>query len=232
MTMSAEDPDNQANTAAAGNDETTFVPPPTEPTPDLAWSEDTDDIFPGPAKNSPTWRDRLRWGAVAVAVVLPVIAIVLLLVLLYDAHNSRSNDHAAPSSAPNVTTPSAQQPTSSVAALPSPPSPVAAPPTATKPALPVAIEGSACRLRSTPTVDPDGVTVYCALFPDMPETAMWSRTPGPLAWPTIGGVRVPDQEGSYPWVVVCEQQTGRTYNYCDTAIAQSTYQGDGLIPVG
>lgn len=83
-----------------------------------------------------------------------------------------------------------------------------------------------------PTVDPDGVTVYCALFPDIAETALWSRTPGPLAWPTIGGVRVPDQAGSYPWTVVCEQQTGRTYNYCETAIAQATYQGDGLVPVG
>jgi len=32
---------------------------------------------------------------------------------------------------------------------------------ATAHALPVAIVGSSCRLESTPTVDPDGVTVSC-----------------------------------------------------------------------
>jgi hypothetical protein len=169
---------------------------------------------------------------VAAAVLLPVTAIVLLLVLLYDAHNSPTNDHAAPSTAPIVTTVIAQQPSSQVVVVPASSPPIAALPTATKPALPVAIEGSSCRLWSTPTVDPDGVPVYCALFPEMPMTAFWSRTPGPVAWPTIGGGRVPDQAGSYPWVVVCEQQTGRTYNYCESAIAQATYQGDGLIPVG
>jgi hypothetical protein len=103
--------------------------------------------------------------------------------------------------------------------------------TSTKPALPTAIEGSACRLESTPTVDPDGAPVYCAYLQDMPLTAVWSRIPGTVSWPTIGGVRVVDQPGSYPWVVVCEQQTGRSYNYCQTAIAQATYQGDGPVPV-
>jgi hypothetical protein len=40
----------------------------------------------------------------------------------------------------------------------------------------------------------------------------------------------PDQAGSYPWVVIREQQTGRTYNYCENAIAQATYEGDGPLP--
>ncbi len=70
-----------------------------------------------------------------------------------------------------------------------------------------------------------------ACLQDMPDTAGWSRMPGTVPWPTIGGVRVPDQPGSYPWVVIREQQTGRSYNYCETAIAQATYQGDGLMPV-
>jgi hypothetical protein len=219
----------QPTLVGAGNDETTIVPPPTEAAPELAWSAASDDFSADADQKGLTWRDRVRWAPVAAAVLLPVSAIVLLLVLLYDAHNSRTNDHAA-SSAPSVTTVSAQQPPSTVVVVPSAAPPAAAPPAATKPALPVAIEGSSCRPQSTPTVDPDGVTVYCALFPEIAETAFWSRTPGPVAWPTIGGVRVPDQAGSYPWVVVCEQQTGRTYNYCEAAIAQATYQGDGQIP--
>ena len=105
--------DDQPATAAADNDATTIVPPPTEAAPELAWSADSGDqgdLFRVNPEKGPTWRDRLRWAAVAAAVLLPTIAIVLLLVLLYDAHNSRTNDHAAPTGAPNVTTPSAQHP--------------------------------------------------------------------------------------------------------------------------
>jgi hypothetical protein len=166
------------------------------------------------------------WVPLVALLCASVTVVVWFSITLYRQHHPVA---ASPTASPPVAAPSVQAAPPPVAPPPPAIMPSPAPAPAPKPALPVAIEGSACRLQSTPTVDPDGMTVYCALFPEMPETAFWSRTPGPVAWPTIGGERVPDQAGSYPWVVICEQQTGRTYNYCETTIAQATYQGDGPI---
>jgi hypothetical protein len=95
-------------------------------------------------------------------------------------------------------------------------------------ALPTAVVGSFCRPGSTPTQDPDGATIYCAIISDLAESSVWSRRPGPFA---IRSVTDPTNEAEGPWfVVLCEQQTGRSFNYCNVAIKQSSYQGDGRIP--
>jgi hypothetical protein len=233
----SDDPE-AATSVGAGDDPTTAVPPVTEPAPDLAWSQHDDDGATEPMERR-SWHSAL---GVAAALVAGGALLAIAVSFGFWASGQTSTELArqqvaAPSSSTIAapTTQTGPQQTVTQAAPPPKAPPAAVAPTTmatTKPPLPVSIEGSSCRLESTPTVDPDGVPVYCALFPEMPLTAMWSRTRGPLAWPTIGGVRVPDQEGSYPWVVVCEQQTGRTYNYCEKAIAQATYQGDGLMPVG
>jgi hypothetical protein len=231
----------EADSAAGNNDETTtgISPdddPGTAPAPSgtetehvYAWSLDRSEEPSFENK----WRGRLQWAGLVALLCATIAAVVWFSMTFYFEHWSTSNTGTPGTSAPAAQAPvpapappPASAPTS-VAARPPSPIPVPAPPPR---ALPVAVVGSSCRPTSTPTVDPDGATVYCALFPDMPETSMWSRTPGPLSWPSIGGVRVPDQVGSYPWVVICEQQTGRSYNYCESAIAQATYQGDGPIP--
>jgi serine/threonine-protein kinase len=142
----------------------------------------------------------------------------------------RLGSNRQPSPAPTAAPPA---PTTSVAAPPPPPSPISPttttmtiPTTTTTTtathALPVAVVGSGCRPESTPTVDPDGVTVYCARI-QYTDGFVWSRiaemVPYPRPLDSPGGPPIDEQ--------ICAQQTGRSISYCATAISQATYQGDG-----
>jgi hypothetical protein len=85
-------------------------------------------------------------------------------------------------------------------------------------ALPVAVVGSGCRPQSTPTVDPDGVTVYCARI-EYTDGHVWSRIADTVPNPTF-------QEAFHP-ENICAKQTGWSVGKCSTAIANATYRGDG-----
>ena len=63
MNSDDDNADDAATSAGAGpSDETTSMPPPTEAAPELAWSIDTDDLFPGADKNRLAWRGPLAMG--------------------------------------------------------------------------------------------------------------------------------------------------------------------------
>lgn len=94
------------------------------------------------------------------------------------------------------------------------------------PALPAAVVGSPRLPDSTPTVDVDGATVTCARI-ESSDSYIWSRIPGVIPYPTYAGKPVDS-----PWTWLCMDQTGRTMDYCSTALRQATYRGDGRIPMG
>lgn len=90
-------------------------------------------------------------------------------------------------------------------------------------ALPVAVVGSSCRIQSTPTVDPDGATVYCARI-QYTDGYVWSRIPDTV--PVGNSPTGIDVSQARP-ETVCAQQTGWSVSKCSTAIANATYRGDG-----
>lgn len=89
------------------------------------------------------------------------------------------------------------------------------------PTLPVAVVGSDCRDDSTPTVDPDGVRVYCARI-QYTDGYTWSRIPDVAPIP-LGGITWEESNSEF----ICVQQTGWSLTKCSTAIAKATYRGDG-----
>ena len=94
---------------------------------------------------------------------------------------------------------------------------------ATAHALPVAIVGSSCRLESTPTVDPDGVTVSCARI-QYTDLYVWSRIPDTVPVPmSATGIEIREARPEN----ICAKQTGWSVSRCSTAIANATYRGDG-----
>ena len=118
MTSDAEKADGQPPTIAAGNDETTLVPPPTEAAPDLAWSsEDETEVI-----QRQSWG--LTWGRAAV--LLAGTGVVALAVGFGGWALLRMHDESARSG--RVTNPS-----TSWAGLP-PPAWMTAPPTPQEPA--------------------------------------------------------------------------------------------------
>ena len=134
--------DEQPATSAAGNDETTVVPPATEAAPDLAWSsEDDTEVI-----QRQSWG--LTWGRAAV--LLAATSVVALAVGFGGWALVRMHDEAA-SSGP-VTNPS-----TSWAGLP-PPAWMSAPPT---PQAPVAAATTAqLSIPSMPGTDDLGWTAY------------------------------------------------------------------------
>jgi serine/threonine-protein kinase len=78
-------------------------------------------------------------------------------------------------------------------------------------------------MASTPTVDPDGATVYCARI-QYTDGYVWSRIPDtvPVAM-TATGIEVQDGRTEN----ICAKQTGWSVGKCSTAIANATYRGDG-----
>jgi serine/threonine protein kinase, bacterial len=169
---------------------------------------------------------RHRWWAVA-ASVLGVIVLAAALLLIWQPWRGRDLVSIGPSNAtPSSASTTTQQASPSVAPPPPPP-PIASATTTTTPAhaLPAAVVGSGCRPESTPTVDPDGATVYCARV-QYTDGFVWSRIAGMAPYP----VPLDSSSGQPIDQLICTKQTGRSMDYCATAIAQATYEGDGHIP--
>ena len=175
-----------------------------------------------------SWTAKWRWAAVAASAVIAVSGII------YFATNweADSEDGKTSPSFPNLPSVMDLPSFSSVSTTPNY-RPTATPPssnattststmTITTPVstLPEAVVGSSCRLNSTPTVDFDGVAVYCARV-QYTDGYLWSRTPGTLPYES------PD---AFDGARICAEQTGRSYAYCSTAISQAIYRGDGSEP--
>jgi len=80
-------------------------------------------------------------------------------------------------------------------------------------ALPAAVVGQGCWQGSTPTVDPDGATVYCARV-QYSDAFVWSRVPDTVpvrATPT----------GLEDRYAICARQTGWSVQRCTTDIANA-----------
>lgn len=92
----------------------------------------------------------------------------------------------------------------------------------------MAVVGSGCRIESTPTVDPDGATVYCARI-QYTDGYIWSRIPDTVpVRMTPTGIAVDEGNPEF----ICAQQTGWSPAKCSTEIASAAYRGDGREPMG
>lgn len=222
--MDEAEPTKAADAVDSENEETRTIPDSSDTSAaEFAWSAAAEEQE---TETTGETRSRALWLGPVMALLAAAIAVASVLMFYVQ--------RAPAPKAPAPTTSSATARPASSSPISPPPQTSTTPPTTTASAtptqtLPLAIVGSFCRPDSTPTHDPDGATVYCAIVPEVPMTAVWSRMPGPLPYPKISGERVTEAEGPW-WVVVCEQQTGRTFNYCKSAIDQATYQGDGPIP--
>ena len=214
---------------------------------------------------APTRRRSPARAIVAAALLLALIAGGVLL-----WHPWTQKNRAAAPAPPTTTVPPAittPVPSSSVPPAPSTTSPPitrtsSPPPTSSAPtyqsgsaaaptvaASSIAIVGSGCYQQSSPTVDSDGVQVYCARIA-VSGSWMWSR----VMVETDAGEVIPVRltvdgspsgspcgpktsanckfvEADLNNVGVCVTQTGRTQSACASAIASATYRGDGPRPI-
>ena len=179
-----------------------------------------------------------RWLTPAVALAVLVLASAVALAWHPWQHHRSATTSTSSTQPPAAATWTAV-PTTTPALPPPPPATTATPPTmasttvtttTTPPAAarPVAVVGSSCRIESTPTVDPEGATVYCARI-QYTDGYIWSRIPDTVpVRMTPTGIAV--NEGSPEYI--CSQQTGWSIARCSTAIANATYRGDGREPIG
>lgn len=140
-----------------------------------------------------------------------------------------SNPPIAPSTTPPPTTTIKSTPLTQ----PPPTYPSASATTPTVAASPIAIVGSWCYPQSSPTLDPDGVQIYCAQFPRT-DGFIWTRevVRFPCGNSTCTGVRtIEDVLDAAAVRNICVSQTGWTPSTCTSAIANATYSGDGPRPI-
>jgi serine/threonine protein kinase, bacterial len=181
-----------------------------------------------PPAGIPAHRPRLHvptatGSGVAIAAALTVVLLLGVVALAWRPWDAKQ---PAASSARTSSPPmnSSESPSTSAPALA--PLPPVAPSTTTAtvaaappaPALPVALPGSQCNPDSTPPIDPNGHTVYCAWWAGT-EGYAWSETPGNVALP-------PGLVGYKP-LEACIFQMGWSRARCQVALAQATYKGDG-----
>jgi serine/threonine-protein kinase len=180
-------------------------------------------------------RSPLR-GMLAAAVMLALIAGAALLWHPWTQQDKAAAPTPPTTAAPPATTtpvpsstpPPAPSTTPSPATTSSSPPP---PPPSSAPANPssIAVVGNYCYPQSSPTVDSDGIPVYCAQFPGT-DAFYWTRevVQYPCGGSTCLGLQTTlDSIGDGTQVKICVTQTGWTPSACAYAIATTTYRGDG-----
>jgi serine/threonine-protein kinase len=137
----------------------------------------------------------------------------------------------APSTTPSPATTSSSPPPPPPSSAPANLSGATAAPTVA--ASSIAVVGSGCNSQSSPTVDSDGVPVYCAQFPST-DAFIWTRevVQFPCGPRTCVGVQTTlfglDADTG---VSICVTQTGWAPSACAYAVATATYRGDGPRPI-
>jgi len=81
-------------------------------------------------------------------------------------------------------------------------------------AFPAGVVGQGCWRGSAPTVDPEGVTVYCARV-QYSDAYVWSRVPGTATVRSYSEDRF----------AICARQTGWSVERCRTAIDKAEGRG-------
>nr|WP_304528537.1 MULTISPECIES: serine/threonine-protein kinase [unclassified Mycobacterium] len=183
-----------------------------------------DDSVKRPATVKPLQQQSIRITALVLAILVLALLSGVILDRIWRQRSAQqpSAPVAAPAPALSTTT-TLPAPTSSAITTSPSTTTAAAPTTSVAHSLPVAVVGSSCRPHSTPTVDADGATVYCARI-QYTDGHVWSRIAETVPYPVPLG-----SANSGPPIdqQICAQQTGRSIAYCATAISLATYEGDG-----